>query len=86
MLYKLLQSDDLTSSPLEIILNLAATKQFSAKILHHDNLLDYCISNKKGEILSTILSACGSPDLRQKFVLTLDGIARLLRELDGMLI
>jgi hypothetical protein len=64
LLFKLVQSEKFTSSPFELLLNLAGTKKFSAKVLHHDNLLDFCILNKKGEILSTLLTACDNSDLR----------------------
>ena len=54
--------------------------------MHHDNLVDV-ILNLMGEeaqaleLLSITLSACDSVDLRSKFVLTLDGLKRLLQTL-----
>lgn len=81
----------------EFVLVLSEKSRFwSQKILHNDNLID-CLLNwatlpklksqladaayLSSEILANLLQACGSQELRSKFVLTLKGVERLIQSI-----
>lgn len=66
------------------------SRLLSQKCFYQDNLIDLLLIAIEGdpqyknicsEILSNLLQACGNRDLRSKFVITLQGVARVLQAL-----
>lgn len=87
---------ELITSLLEFLMTLSEkSKHFSLKALHNDNLVDKVLlligshsqspqnTYLSSELLSNLLQACGSPDMRSKFVLTLQGIERLVNAISA---